>query len=219
MIRDNFVGSLICVGVLVGGVGCGDADPADGAYANVCEAACGAADECPNLYYESDCVAECENAKAQAEVIGGTCPAAMEAQIACHAGLSCQDLFGRATSSSPSDECVQADAEVQNCVADVDPTDQGDRPADELTLACDGLCNAIDACPTTYAEPSCLQECLAAFGSAQNGSATCSSAVIDAVNCQAGMSCSEIENRVRGVSAFDSCRSVDNEAVAICSVL
>ena len=145
MIRDYVIRTLICVGVCVVAAGCGDADAANAVYANVCEAACGAADDCPNLYYEANCVAECEKAEAEAALIGGTCPSALEAQVACHARLSCDDLFGRATSNSPSDECVQLDRELFNCVSDVDPTAQGGAPNDELTLGCDALCNAIVA--------------------------------------------------------------------------
>lgn len=86
----------------------------------------------------------------------------------------------------------------------------------ELTFACDALCDALDSCPTIRALDDCVAECVDGYRVAENGSADCSSAVIDMIDCQSAMSCSEKENRILGLSARDSCTEADEQAVTAC---
>jgi hypothetical protein len=184
---------------------------------------CAKADSCPNLYAESDCVSSCEVVVAEAAELGGTCPRAVDNMIACHKALSCTDLTQRAISNYHVDECTPTEQSVRSCEAGdpVAPGDGGNQedpelPPDELALACDALCQAIDSCPTTRAESDCLEVCVTSYGSVENGSSVCRGALIDTLNCQAAMTCGEIENRVRGYDAFDSCREADDHAAEVC---
>lgn len=214
MSRNETLQFVLCAVAILTSVGCGDA-----AAGSACEERCQRADSCPNLVADSDCVSVCEEVVEQAQALGGTCPGAIDDVVACHTGLSCSELTARVTSSFYDDECVALEQAAQRCQPG-DPVDTGSspdpEPVDELTLACDAACTAIDACPTTRAEVDCLQICVDGYGAAGNGSAACRAAIIDTVNCQAGMTCQEIENRVRGLSSYDTCRAADDRAAALC---
>jgi hypothetical protein len=213
--NNNIVRALICVGVLTAGIGCGD-----DAGGTPCEQACARIDSCPNVRSEDSCVETCEDVVAQSAALGGSCPGAVDEVIACHMALSCTDITQRAISSYHVDECTPKEQSADNCEPGdpVDPNDgrNPEPPADELALACGALCDAVDLCPTTYAESGCLDACVATFGSVGNGTAACRGAIIDTLDCQSAMTCSEIENRVLGYELSDSCRAADNRAAAIC---
>ncbi len=209
MIRTKPLQIVFVAGALLTSVGCGD-----DAAGSACEERCARADSCPNLVADSDCVSICEDAVEQAQALGGTCPGAIDAVIACQTSLSCTELTARVVSSFYDDECVAVEQAAQRCVPGEPFTP--DPSTDELTLACEAVCEAIDSCPTTRAEPNCLQICVDGYGAAENGTMACSGAIIDTLNCQAAMSCEEIENRVRGLSAADRCRGADDRAAAAC---
>lgn len=202
---------VLCLGAFLAAVGCGDASPNDGIVSK-CQQMCRHGDNCPTLYAPSDCVSTCEAAVADAELLGGTCPGALDVAIGCHLNLSCDELRRRAISSSYNDQCVVSERAVLQCIP------AGREPAnDELSLACEAVCNAIDDCPRTDATSNCVQVCLADYGRAENGAADCSGTIIGTLTCQAAMTCTEIENRVLGRSTDDSCRNADRTMQSTCS--
>jgi hypothetical protein len=215
MTRKKTVRLAIYLGTLLAAVGCGDASP--DAVASQCEQVCQHADSCANLYAESDCVSTCELALEEADSLGGTCPGALDKVIACQTRLTCSELTSRAVGGYYNDDCVAVEQAATGCVPG-DPVEP-EAPADELTLACESACRAIDDCPRTAAEYDCVDICVTGYGSADNGDEACSGAIVDTLTCQAAMSCTEIENRVLGRTSYDSCRDADQTAVTICSQL
>jgi hypothetical protein len=94
----------------------------------------------------------------------------------------------------------------------------GPEPAsDELSLACEAVCGAIDDCARTEAASNCVQVCIADYGRAKNGASECGNAIVDTLTCQAAMSCTEIENRVLERQTDDSCRDADRRLERVCS--
>lgn len=213
MIRIHTIRFVVCLGALFAAVGCGDAS--SGEIGSKCEQMCQHGDSCPNLYAESDCVSTCELAAEEADLLGGTCPRAMDEMIECHTRLTCDELTSRAIGSYYNDDCVAKEQAAKRCIPgdSVEP----ETPADELTLACDAVCNAIDDCPSTLAEPDCVEICINGYRSAENGAAACSGAIVDTLTCQAAMTCAEIGNRVLGNLTDDSCREADRTAESLCS--
>jgi hypothetical protein len=213
MIQNHTLTTVLALGALVGAAGCGDASASD-SVGGKCAQMCQHGDSCPYLYAERDCVSECETAVEEAALLGGTCPGAIDEVIACHTQLTCDELTRRATGGFYNDECVMREQAAAQCI----PGDavEPDPNADELTLACEAVCNAIDDCPRTLAEPDCLEVCVSGYRRADNGMASCTAAIVDTLNCQAAMSCSEIENRVRGGAPNDSCLEADRTAEASC---
>ena len=203
----------LCLIALAGAVaGCGDAS-ADGGSASKCEQMCQHGDSCPNLYAPSDCVSSCEAAVADAELLGGTCPGALDVAIRCQLNLTCNELMTRATRNSYNDQCVARELAAVQCIP------AGPEPAsDELLLACEAVCGAIDDCSRTEATSTCVQVCVADYGRAENGASDCSDAIVDTLTCQAAMTCTEIENRVLGRHADDSCRDADRGLETACSL-
>lgn len=216
MIRKNTIRFVVCLCASLAAAGCGDPSSDDfGSSSNAirseCEQMCQHGDSCPNLYAESDCVSVCEEAVEDAELLGGTCPSALDEVIACHTRLSCDELTRRAVGSYYNDDCVAKEEAAKRC----EPGDPSP-PNDELALACEALCNAIDDCPSTFAERDCAEICVEGFDRVDNSLADCSNAIIDTLTCQAGMSCAEIEARVLGRGTADSCDGADSRAEAIC---
>ncbi|MBW2403185.1 MAG: hypothetical protein JRF42_05110 [Deltaproteobacteria bacterium] len=213
MIRNNTVRFVVCLGALFAAVGCGDAS--SDAIGSKCEQMCQHGDSCPNLYAESDCVSTCVRAVEEADLLGGTCPDAIDNVVGCHTALTCDELTRRAVGSYYDDACVAVEQAATRCVPG-DPVEP-EPPADELTFACEAVCTAIDDCPTTFAEPDCVEICVNGYRSAENGSEACTGAIVDTLTCQAAMTCSEIENRVLGRTTDDSCRDADRRAEELCS--
>jgi len=214
MNRTKTLQLMMFVAALITSAGCGDEAPQ-----SACEASCQRADSCPNLSAESDCVSACESLVEEAQKLGGTCPGAIDEVIACHTGLSCAELTNRVVGGFYNDECVAVEQAALRCEpgeAIVPSQSPDELPVDELTLACEATCSSIDSCPTTRAESNCVQICVSGYSDADNGTAACRSAIIDTLNCQAAMTCGEIDRRVRRLRMDDSCRSADEQAGAIC---
>lgn len=219
MTRETTVLFAICLGVLAAVAGCGD-ESAAGSTASLCAQMCGNVDDCPNVYWQGDCMADCENALDAVELAGGACPEELDDLLGCQAQLSCGELSNRANGGFYDDECVARERRLLSCesrsASDDDPSD--DNPgATELELACAAFCETIDDCPGLYTEPNCVQLCAETFGAFENGAATCSDAIVDAVNCQSSLSCSDLGNRVGGGQVMiDSCTDTDRAAEALC---
>jgi len=211
MISKNTIRLVLCLAAFLAAVGCGDASP-DGAIGSKCQQMCQHGDKCPNLYAPSDCVSTCEAAVADAELLGGTCPGALEVAIGCQLNLSCDELMRRAISSSYTDQCVAREQAVLQCIPG-DPEPAGE----ELSLACEAVCHAVDDCPRTEATANCVQVCVADYGRAEDGAADCSGAIVNTLTCQAAMTCAEIENRVLGRPSDDSCRNADRSMQSTCT--
>jgi hypothetical protein len=176
---------------------------------------CQHGDSCPYIYAEADCVSECEAGVEEAKLLGGTCPEAIDELIDCHTRLTCEELTRRATGGYYNDDCVAKEQAVQQCIPG--ESTSSEVVEDELSLACAAICGAIDDCPTTFAEPNCVDVCLTGYRRAKNGSPSCTDAVIETINCQAAMNCEEIENRVLNRSSDDSCRDTDRLAEGACA--
>jgi len=211
MIRNHSIRFVLCLGACFAATGCGDASP-DGGIGSKCQQMCQHGDDCPNLYAPSDCVSNCEAAVADAELVGGTCPGALDVAIGCQLNLSCEELMRRAISSSYDDQCVAKEQAVLQCTPG-----EPEPASDELSLACEAVCAAIDDCPRTDANSNCIEVCVADYGRAENGSADCSRAIVNTLTCQAAMTCTEIENRVLGRATDDACRNADRTLRSTCT--
>lgn len=218
MIRTNTIGFVVCLGAILVAIGCGDAS-SDGTIGSKCEQMCQHGDSCPNLYAENDCVSSCEAAVKEAALLGGTCPSTIDEVLACQMRLTCDELTRRAVGGYYNDDCVAKDEAATQCVSG-DPVEPGasDQPGstDELALACEAVCDAVDHCPSLFAEPDCVQICVDGFRAAENGSDSCAEAIVNTVTCQAAMTCEELSNRVNGRGIHDSCREADRFAEQRC---
>jgi len=213
MTRNTIVGLAISLGALSTAAGCGDAS-ADGSFVTKCEQMCRRADDCPNVYAQSDCVSVCKAAVEQAALLGGTCPGAVDELVECNMQLSCDELFTRALGGYYNDECVAKERAANQC-APGDPVEQPGSE-DELRLACQAICDAGDDCPTLASDRDCLQGCYDGFSAFEDGTAACHEAVVSAVNCQAALSCTELSNRVNQRGFNDSCTETDSIAEQRC---
>lgn len=92
--------------------GCGDAETS---AISACESICARGDTCPNLYSEPDCATVCQQALADAKAEGGTCDAAMQDVVECHAGLSCDELAGRMLDPFHVDDCMALEERLDQC--------------------------------------------------------------------------------------------------------
>jgi hypothetical protein len=207
----------ICLSALIT-AGCGDASASD-SVGGKCARMCERADGCQNVEADDDCVSVCEEAVAAAASLGGTCPGSLDDFIACHTQLSCGELFARALGGYYDDECVATQQALDRCTpgapGDPDPRDQ--QPGtDELELACEAFCETGDECPNLVPDADCVQGCYEGFGQFLDGTSECSEALINAVNCQAALSCGELGARVNGSNGFDSCRDSDRLAESLC---
>lgn len=217
MTRNPIVPTLFCLLVALAAAGCGDAS-ADETFASQCQRMCAHGDACPNLVAQPDCVANCEEAVADAAALGGTCPGLLDEVISCQQRLSCSELTDRARGGFYDDQCVVRDEALRQCVpGDRVPSDDGTPDGvGELALACQAACDAFDACPRTRAEVNCLEICIDGFGGLQNGEEDCTDALVDSLNCQAGLTCAELEDRAVGRGLEDGCTDVDRWTARLC---
>lgn len=208
MLRHTTV-SLVLVGVVtLASAGCGNASAEGGTR---CQQMCQHWEDCPGLTWAVDCVSICEEAVQDAEVLGGTCPALLEREVACKAQLSCGEVYLRNTGGFYDDECVAAEAAVAQCVpASLDDVDE------EFALACQAFCDAIDDCPALSTEPGCRDACISAFSAFNDGTELCTEAIINDVACQSSLDCGAIGNRINSVVARDACSDADAIAEAAC---
>lgn len=205
----------ICMGAFSVAAGCGDGS-AEGSAASLCAQMCGNVDDCPNVYWEGDCMADCENAQDAADFAGGACPDELDELLGCQAQLSCGELSNRANGGFYSDACVAVEQRLLSCESR-SPNDGNGGEATELELACGAFCETIDDCPGLYTEPDCVDLCAQTFGSFEDGTAACSGAIVDAVNCQSALDCSDLSNRVGGGTVrTDACTDSDRTAEALC---
>jgi hypothetical protein len=213
MTRNTILRLAISLGALLIAAGCGDAST-DGGIGSKCEQMCQRADDCPNVYAESDCVSVCEKTVEAAAQLGGTCPQAVDAVVDCTIQLSCDELFTRALGGYYNDECVAKERAANQCVPG-DPVEQPNSD-DELLLACQAICDAGDDCPGLVPDADCVQGCYDGFGAFEDGTAACHEALVTAVNCQAALSCTELSNRVNQRGFDDSCTETDRIAEQLC---
>lgn len=213
--RNFIIATLL--GAFALALGCGDSSGVGGAATSLCEAMCAHGDACPNLYAEADCVSVCEQAMAVADDLGGTCPAALDNVVSCHAKLSCDDLTARTFNSSHIDECTSLEQAANRCEPGpvVDPTDNSN--PDQIYLSCGGFCESATNCGIVF-ESDCLTACVDAFEPAQAQSSACAQTFVDSFDCYASMTCGELVDRVNDVSRVDSCTAVDNDAARVCQL-
>lgn len=195
--------------------GCGDASEN---LVSKCQQMCQHWEDCPGLTWAVDCVSICEEAVEDAEVLGGTCPALLEAEITCKAQLTCGEVYLRNTGGFYSDECVAPEAATRQCEpGEPAPTEEfNDEFDDELLLACQAYCDRGDECPNLVPDADCVQGCYEGFSSFEDGTLVCRDALIDAVNCTAALSCAELSDRVNRRSQVDSCTNPIRTAEALC---
>ena len=218
MTANNTLLLTLCIGVLTSVAGCGDASASD-SVGGKCARMCERADGCQRVEADDDCVSVCEEAVEAADSLGGTCPGALDDFITCHTQLSCGELYARALGGYYNDECVVRQAALDRCTpgAPVDPGPSDEQPStDELELACEAFCETGDECPNLIPDADCVEACYDGFGQFLNGTVECSNALINAVNCQAALSCSDLGNRVNGRAALDGCTDSDSAAERLC---
>ncbi|MBW2159836.1 MAG: hypothetical protein JRH14_07690 [Deltaproteobacteria bacterium] len=213
MIDNNIVRAAICIGVLITGIGCGDA-----ASGTACEEACGRIDSCPNLESRSTCVSSCEASVADAELLGGTCPGTFDDALACYKQLSCSALSVRAISAFSQDDCTPYEQRVSSCEPG-DPVDPADPagPVNEVALACEAFCSAAEACPNVELGADCRDVCAESVTGAEVTSSACGSAFIDTIDCVSNMTCSDLAASLEGPGAAHACSTTEQRSVAICA--
>ncbi len=89
----------------------------------------------------------------------------------------------------------------------IDPSEGGPEASieEEVELACDSSCNAMQACPSIYVTTDCVERCVATYAVE---SEECALGAIDLLNCLSALSCASLPLDVEGDCA-DSVRVVD----------
>lgn len=218
MTANNTLLLTLCIGVLTSAAGCGDASASD-SVGGQCARMCERADGCQNVEADDDCIAVCEEAVVAADSLGGTCPGALDDFIACHTKLSCGELYARALGGYYNDECVAKQQSLDRCTpgapAERDPSEE-QPTTDGLELACEAFCETGEECPNLVPDDDCVQGCYDAFAEFLDGTSECSEALVDAVECQASLSCADLGERINGGNGFDACLDTDRLAESLC---
>ncbi|MEM7435382.1 MAG: hypothetical protein AAF436_09550 [Myxococcota bacterium] len=208
--------ALLALGVALLGSGCGDSAQADSLGSPLCEARCANGDACPGIEAQFDCVSECEEALAQADALGGTCPQAMEDVFVCQSNLSCRDIESRLLSPNHVDECTSFERAVQFCepapAASPTPTPTNSEPL----LACEAFCDSAEACGVEFRED-CVQVCASGYPEYEAQSAACGQTFVDAFDCYSNLTCGELLDRINEVGRVDSCTAIDDWTITICN--
>jgi len=211
MIRNTLISMTMVWALAFAASGCGDASAAVGSK---CAQMCQHWEDCPGLTWAVDCVSICEELVEDAEVLGGTCPGLLEAELDCMTQLSCGEVYLRNTGGFYTDECVAKEAARMQCEPG-DPVPAED-VNEEFSLACEAFCNAADDCPTLEADADCREECVATMSGFENGTELCTESLLNDITCQAALTCSALSNRVNGRFVRDACTEADSVAEAAC---